>query len=552
MTTDLLWGGRMGRDTFPRMLEEMLGGTPWLGQTLRWLRADLVREHARAKRQQRGAEGSPHFLEWARYFLPHYFSLPPSRMHRVLARYLEQAVTARGLRLNVLGPRGSAKSTLVSLAYPLWCLLEGHERYIWLVSDSRHQARAHLENIKCELETNRRLRGHYGGQLRRGKVWRAERIVLASGAALEALGTGQRMRGRRHRTDRPTLIIADDIQNDGHMLSPRLREQSRTWFYGTLLAAGHPGTNVIHLATALHWNALGLELGQTPGWQNLVFRAIERFPERMDLWQKWEQIYSSAANPQATEQARRFYEEHREEMERGAVVLWPEREDLYSLMCQRAELGHAAFAREKQNAPLSPDLCEWPEEYFSEDIWFDRWPSCPQICVAALDPSQGGDSRRGDYSALVVLMVDGEGTMYVEADLARRPIAQLLADTVAWCRRFQPQALGIEANQFQQLLAEPLEAEFRRQGLLGFSPWMIHNHISKLVRIRRLGPFLARRTLRFRRGSAGTRLLVDQLQSFPLGDHDDGPDALEMAIRLASDLLRRPTVTGAPARMSVD
>jgi hypothetical protein len=25
--------------------------------------------------------------------------------------------------------------------------------------------------------------------------------------------------------------------------------------------------------------------------------------------------------------------------------------------------------------------------------------------------------------------------------------------------------------------------------------------------------------------------LVDQLRDFPIGDHDDGPDALEMAIR---------------------
>jgi len=37
-------------------------------------------------------------------------------------------------------------------------------------------------------------------------------------------------------------------------------------------------------------------------------------------------------------------------------------------------------------------------------------------------------------------------------------------------------------------------------------------------------------------GSPGTRLLVDQLRDFPAGDHDDGPDALEMALRLAEQL----------------
>jgi hypothetical protein len=31
--------------------------------------------------------------------------------------------------------------------------------------------------------------------------------------------------------------------------------------------------------------------------------------------------------------------------------------------------------------------------------------------------------------------------------------------------------------------------------------------------------------------------LVDQLRDFPQGSHDDGPDALEMALRLAEALL---------------
>ncbi|WP_428307040.1 hypothetical protein [Lacipirellula sp.] len=31
--------------------------------------------------------------------------------------------------------------------------------------------------------------------------------------------------------------------------------------------------------------------------------------------------------------------------------------------------------------------------------------------------------------------------------------------------------------------------------------------------------------------------MVDQLRDFPLGTHDDGPDALEMAIRLAQGVM---------------
>ena len=33
--------------------------------------------------------------------------------------------------------------------------------------------------------------------------------------------------------------------------------------------------------------------------------------------------------------------------------------------------------------------------------------------------------------------------------------------------------------------------------------------------------------------------MVEQLRDFPHADHDDGPDALEMAVRLAAEMLNR-------------
>jgi hypothetical protein len=58
---------------------------------------------------------------------------------------------------------------------------------------------------------------------------------------------------------------------------------------------------------------------------------------------------------------------------------------------------------------------------------------------------------------------------------------------------------------------------------------------NKEVRIRRLGTYLAQRLFRFKRRSPGTALLVQQLQDFPVGDYDDGPDALEMDLRTMID-----------------
>ena len=136
-------------------------------------------------------------------------------------------------------------------------------------------------------------------------------------------------------------------------------------------------------------------------------------------------------------------------------------------MCMRVEGGRTAFEREKQNSPINPDLCEWPESYFDAAIWFDDWPANLAVKTMALDPSKGSDSRRGDYSALVVLGVDRQGMLYVEADLARRPTPEIVADGAEWFRRHQPDVFGVEANQFQDLLAGEFESAFRRQGILG-------------------------------------------------------------------------------------
>jgi len=121
--------------------------------------------------------------------------------------------------------------------------------------------------------------------------------------------------------------------------------------------------------------------------------------------------------------------------------------------------------------------------------------------------------------------------------MARRTTSQIVADGVELYRRFQPDAFGVEANQFQELLGAEFEAEFQRQGLLGVRPWLLDNRVNKQVRIRRLGPYLSARRLRLKSDSPSTRLLLEQLQEFPVGDHDDGPDAAEMAIRLAAELL---------------
>jgi predicted phage terminase large subunit-like protein len=475
-------------------------------------------------------------LAWGRHYLAGYFAHPSSAMHRWLGEQLDAIRTHRGSKINLIGPRGSAKSTVATLCYVLRSALERWEPYIWIVSDTRDQAIIHLENLRHELGENNLLRGDYADAVERARPWRSWSLRLRNDVTIEAYGTGQRIRGRRRGASRPSLIVCDDLQNDSHIASANQRAVTQRWFHGTLLNAGDPKTNVVNVATALHRDALALVLARSAGWTTQTFASIETLPTNIELWDEWEGIYCDSDNANARHAAREFYERRKAEMDAGGVVLWPEVEDLYTLMRMRVEIGRTAFEREKQGLPINPDMCEWPEEYFGEHIWFDAWPTNFTVKAIALDPSKGRDAGRGDYSAYVLLGIDPAGVAHVEADIARRATPRMVEDGAALCRRFRPHFFGVEANQYQELLCGEIGSEFRRQGI-HIAPAAIHNTTNKLVRIRRLGPWLSQQRMRFLRASPSTRLLVDQLRDFPTGAHDDGPDALEMALRLAEDVL---------------
>jgi predicted phage terminase large subunit-like protein len=149
------------------------------------------------------------------------------------------------------------------------------------------------------------------------------------------------------------------------------------------------------------------------------------------------------------------------------------------------------------------------------------------------------NDKLGDYSAIVFLGLGQDGLLYVDAILDRIVLDQLVRKTVLFCDEKKPDLVGIEAEQFQELLVH----EFRRQCGEKFTlRWpmfeMVSRCVSKTVRIRRLSQYAINRELRFKADSPGCRLLVDQLMDFPLGEHDDGPDALEMCTRLPLDARR--------------
>ncbi len=132
---------------------------------------------------------------------------------------------------------------------------------------------------------------------------------------------------------------------------------------------------------------------------------------------------------------------------------------------------------------------------------------------------------------------DDLARLYVDAILDHIVLDQLVRKTLLFCEQKKPDFVGIEAEQFQELLVHELVRQCGEEYALRWSIWkMMSRGYSKLARIRRLSQYVLNRELRFKADSPGCRLLVDQLMDFPLGDHDDGPDALEICIRLPLEM----------------
>lgn len=189
------------------------------------------------------------------------------------------------------------------------------------------------------------------------------------------------------------------------------------------------------------------------------------------------------------------------------------------------------------NWKIVPTEGEWPADYFAGDIWFDDWPD-RQDCVASsigVDPSKARDSKHGDYRAIVEARLMRDGTIYVDADLARTPADRVAQDVVARQATAKADIVLLETNMFQELFAVDIRREAEKQGVIPFPLYELQNTVPKVVRVRRLGTYLHQRRVKFRR-TAGAKLLVTQLGEFPNGDHDDGPDAMEMAFRGLSQL----------------
>lgn len=479
---------------------------------------------SKVARRRRLAEKD--FGVFCQLYFPHYLRYtPPSCLHTYLFDRLKAIVEAPTSQAEAIAaPRGEAKSTIVSLLFVIWCDLTKRKHYTVLIMDAYEQALVQLEAIKAEYEVNPRLAIDFPDATGPGRVWQTGVIVTKNGNKIEAFGTGRRIRGRRHGPYRPDLVICDDLENDENVRSPVQRDKVESWLTKSVMQLGGAGEklDVIVIGTILHYDSVLARLLANPLWQGRRFRAILKWPHRMDLWDRWEEILRN----DGTDAARAFYEQHAQDMQDGAEVSWPAARSLYDLMLIRARDGHAAFDSEFQNEPIDQ------ERALFQHITFWVEPEPDWVFFGACDPSLGKYGAQRDPSAILVGGYSRRTGILdvVEARIRRRLPDQIIAEIIGLQQQYHCLVWAIESVQFQEFLRTELVKRSAAAGCPVPARPVIP-HADKTLRIESLQPHIANGLIRLHPSQT---TLIEQLRHWPAADHDDGPDALHMLWALAT------------------
>ncbi len=490
---------------------------------------------------------------FGRAYLPHYFIRKSPHFHEELDEVwsrgvmkgknpLQEAkVISRmdGSHQVVAAPRGHAKSTNFTFKDSLHAVLYRYKHYILILSDSSEQAEGFLDDIKTELEDNGNIMMDFGS-LKGEKAWRGSVALTRTGVKVEAIGSGKKIRGRRHRNWRPDLIVLDDIENDENVNTPEQRRKLSSWFYKAVSKAGDTYTDIMYIGTILHYDSLLSSVLRNPSYKSRKYRAVISEAVDTRLWEEWERIYTNLFDEAHEENAKAFYEAHEAEMLLGTEVLWEEKLSYYKLMEIRVSEGEASFNSEFQNDPVDPENAvfnpEWFDYYEPELLDFAN----PEfVFVAANDPSLG-KNKKSDTSSIINLALSTKtGYMYVaDASVEKRKPDVIIDDVFEMNRRLKRDykkgfyKFGVETVQFQYFFKDVMAARSAEEG--EYLPIEeIQSSVNKMLRIESLQPVIKNKYLKFNRDH---KTLLKQLQEFPMGRNDDAPDGLQMAVQLAQGI----------------
>ncbi len=381
----------------------------------------------------------------------------------------------------LMAPRGHGKTTVADVLFVLWRLLGNPNERVLIVSNTMNQARAFLREIAGQLEREE-VRDIWGDL--RGSRWTESEIELlrsriAKEPSITATGAGGAIISRHYDT-----IICDDIIDEENSMSATQREKTRVWFFKTLLPCLEPDGRIHVIGTRWHYGDLYGELMKL-GWATRIDRAVAH----------------------------------------DGTALWPEKFSATLLTDLRRQAGDRIFNCQYQNDPSGYEGAIFKHRHMK----YHEGDALPQglkvFCAADLAIST---AETADYFALATVGLAPDGRIFVlDCERARLSFHEQVQFIISRAALHKPIRIGVESVAYQRALAQELS---RRAALPVVE---LKGQKDKVTRAWKLAAhFEAGRIVLPR--SCGE--LVEELERFPSGAHDDMVDALGYAVELAAGL----------------
>ena len=415
-------------------------------------------------------------------------------------------------RVLIAAPRGTAKSTVTTLIYPLWKVAfkkSDEDLFIVIISESQAQSINFLSRIKYHLTHSDRFKEVFGDMgPNTARRWTHTDIVLNNGTRIVAVGTGQRVRGFIEGDTRPNLIIVDYFESELNAYTPEARAKNRKWMTEAVIPSLSDEGKIAMIGTVISEDCFLYWAKESSAWNVLWFsiwndkeKSIwpERFPKDRILAIKDE--FYSVGNING------FYQEYMN------------------------------IAQSPDDAPFQPDWIKLHSyEYKKLDgqnviiknEGLENEKIKPVELYTGVDPASSL-SARADFFVIATIAIDNDNNKYV-LDIFRDKISpakqpQKIIDVY---KKFRPRRVKVETVGYQEALRTAVREIMREEQL--YIPGLesgVKPRNAKSERLLSLVPLFAKGKFYFR--DEDTHAQAEFL-SYPKGRHDDIMDAIWTAL----------------------
>lgn len=434
-------------------------------------------------------------------YFSHYVKYPTAPFQREIFSLTEQEEINN---IVVVAFRGSAKSTIMTLSYPIWSILgKQKKKFVVILGQTQSKAKQYLLNIKRELESNDLLRSDLGPFEEQNDEWGSYSLVIPKyEAKITTASIDQSIRGLRHGQHRPDLIICDDVEDLVSVKTREGRDKIYNWLTGDVIPAGDKGTRLIVLGNLLHEDSLLMRLKQNITEKQLV-GIFKSYPlVTLDDQILWPGKFASMADVTALQTMI------------GNEIAW-QREYLLRII-------------------PDDDQVIYPE-------WIQYYDQLPpknhrayRGIYAAVDLAIS-QKESADYTAVVSAMIFGRADK-LRIYILPNPIAQkitfpqqidLLKNYNNTMLTESGDKLFVEGVGYQDALPQMLET-------LGVKATAIKPSTDKRTRLALTAPLLQSGKVKFPR--QGAEEIIRQITGFGVEKHDDVADAFSMLVNKAIEI----------------